>query len=240
MQALLRSLYVGVGKSLLEINKMLAARRLLQGNNRRLAQRALSSHAGDDEPNFLQTVELYFDKAAKMSKIDEATLAHIRATDGVLAVSFPIKRDDGSFEIVRGYRAHHSRHRLPLKGGIRFAPEVDLQEVEALAALMTYKCAVVDVPFGGAKGGIAVDPKKYSAAELERITRRYTMELYQRNYIGAHVDVPAPDMGSTPREMSWIYDTYRQFAHGDVNAMACVTGKPVSQGTFTSYYVKKC
>eukprot|EP00158_Paraphelidium_tribonemae_P005763 Partr_v1_DN27513_c3_g3_i1_m30220 putative glutamate dehydrogenase len=194
----------------------------------------LSSHSSESdstsEPNFLQSVEMFFDKAAKMSTVDEATLAHMKAPDSVLSVTFPIEREDGSFDIIRGYRAQHSRHRMPVKGGIRFSNAVDLQEVEALAALMTYKCAVVDVPFGGAKGGICIDPKGYSLHELERITRRYTLELCQKNFIGPGVDVPAPDVGTGPREMSWILDTYRQFHHNDVNSLACVTGKPVSQG----------
>jgi glutamate dehydrogenase (NAD(P)+) len=188
------------------------------------------SSKADNEPNFLESVEIYYDKAAKISKIDEATLSHMKATDSVLSVTFPIEREDGSFDIIKAYRAQHSKHKMPVKGGIRYSPEVDLQEVEALGALMTYKCAVVDVPFGGAKGGVCIDPRAYSVNELERITRRYAMELCQKNFLGAGVDVPAPDMGTGPREMSWIADTYRQFHHQDVNGIGCVTGKPVSQG----------
>ncbi|KAF9309123.1 glutamate dehydrogenase, partial [Linnemannia elongata] len=124
------------------------------------------------------------------------------AVDAVLSVKFPVEIDADTHIIIEGYRAQHSRHRLPCKGGIRFSDEVDLQEVEALASLMTYKCAVVDVPFGGAKGGVKLNPKKFTPAQLERITRRYTMELCQKNFIGPGVDVPAPDVGTGPREIS--------------------------------------
>ncbi|KAG0337749.1 glutamate dehydrogenase [Podila horticola] len=198
-------------------------------------KRCLSTHVtniacNDDEPGFLSSVEMFYDRAAKLSGVSEKTLTAIKAVDSVLSVKFPIEIDADTHIIVEGYRAQHSRHRLPSKGGIRFSEEVDLQEVEALASLMTFKCAVVDVPFGGAKGGVKLNPKKFTPAQLERITRRYTMELCQKNFIGPGIDVPAPDVGTGPREMSWIMDTYRQFNPQDVNAAGCVTGKPISLG----------
>jgi glutamate dehydrogenase (NAD(P)+) len=176
-------------------------------------------------------VKMNFDKAAKYTGIDEGLLNVIKACNSLLRVNFPLRRDDGSVEVIRGYRAQHKHHRLPCKGGIRYADEVDLQEVEALASLMTYKCAIVDVPYGGAKGGISINPKKYSLHELELITRRYTMELKKYGFIGPGVDVPAPDVGTGAREMSWIKDTYQMlYGMDDISAPACVTGKPLSQG----------
>ncbi|CAO3691604.1 unnamed protein product [Umbelopsis ramanniana] len=198
--------------------------------SRFLSTHATQSACEPDEPHFLQSVEMYYDDAARLSNVNPGTLGHIKAVDSLLRVTFPIETSDGKTDIIEGYRAQHSRHRLPVKGGIRFSDEVDLQEVEALAALMTFKCAVVDVPFGGAKGGIKIDPKKYTVEQLERITRRYTMELCQKKFIGPGVDVPAPDVGTGPREMSWIMDTYRQFNASDVDAAGCVTGKPIAQG----------
>ncbi|SAM00442.1 hypothetical protein [Absidia glauca] len=199
---------------------------LLRSMTTSATQVACESH----EPTFLQSVESYYDQAAKISNVNPGTLSHLRAVDSLLRVTFPIELGDGKYEVIEGYRAQHSRHRLPVKGGIRYSEEVDLQEVEALASLMTYKCAVVDVPFGGAKGGVKIDPRKYTVEQLERITRRFTMELCQKNFIGVGTDVPAPDVGTGPREMSWIVDTYRQFNPNDVNAAGCVTGKPLSQG----------
>ncbi|KAJ2258311.1 NADP-dependent glutamate dehydrogenase [Coemansia sp. RSA 454] len=184
---------------------------------------------GPEEPKFLQAVELYFDRASKHSTASPDTLRHIKSTDTVLSVTFPMEKN-GKTVMIRGYRSQHSRHRLPCKGGIRYSSEVDLQEVEALSALMTYKCAVVDVPFGGGKGGIMINPKDWTDAELERITRRFTLELCQKNFIGPGVDVPAPDVGTGPREMGWIADTYRNFYPQDVNGAACVTGKALSLG----------
>jgi glutamate dehydrogenase (NAD(P)+) len=142
---------------------------------------------------------------------------------------FPVKIGD-KIEVIKAYRVQHSHHKLPCKGGIRFALSVNLDEVMALAALMTYKCAIVNVPFAGAKGGITIDPKKYTAYELEKITRRYTSELIKKNFIGPGIDVPAPDYGTGEREMAWIVDTYTSMRPGEVDALGCVTGKPVTQG----------
>lgn len=180
-------------------------------------------------PMFAQ-VNKYFDKAAAYLDHSPGLLAQIKACNSVFRMSFPLKRDDGTIEVIHGWRAQHSVHRLPTKGGIRFAPQVDEDEVSALAALMTYKCALVDVPFGGAKGAVRVDPSKYSVDELERITRRYTYELFAKNLIGPGIDVPAPDYGTGPREMAWIVDTYATLAPGQIDALGCVTGKPVTQG----------
>lgn len=180
-------------------------------------------------PMFAQ-VNKYFDKAAAHLDLAPGLLAAIKACNSVYRMQFPLKRDDGTIEVINGWRAQHSVHRLPTKGGIRFAPQVDEDEVSALAALMTYKCALVDVPFGGAKGAVRIDPSKYSVDELERITRRYTYELFAKNLIGPGMDVPAPDMGTGPREMAWIVDTYATLARGEIDALGCVTGKPVTQG----------
>jgi glutamate dehydrogenase (NAD(P)+) len=180
-------------------------------------------------PSFFETVNIYFDKAAALTDYPPGLLEQIKGCSSVYAVQFPVRTSRG-YEVFSGWRVQHSHHRLPVKGGIRYAPEVDEDEIKALAALMTYKCAIVDVPFGGAKGGVRLDTKKYTVQELEQITRRYTAELIKKNFIGPGVDVPAPDYGTGPREMAWIYDTYSAFHPGAIDAMACVTGKPVTQG----------
>jgi glutamate dehydrogenase (NAD(P)+) len=180
--------------------------------------------------SFFGAVEKSFDKAAKFTKWEQGILEQIKACNAVYQMRFPIKRDDGSIEVIEAYRVQHSQHKSPCKGGIRFAAEVNQDEVMALASLMTYKCAIVNVPFGGGKGGIKINPRKYSTYELEKITRRYTAELIKKNFIGPGPDVPAPDYGTGEREMAWIVDTYSAMHPGEIDAAGCVTGKPVSQG----------
>lgn len=180
--------------------------------------------------SFFEQVNRMFDKAAAHTKHPEGLLQQIRMCNSVYQMEFPLKRDDGSIEVIKAWRAEHSHHKLPVKGGIRYAMNVNEDEVQALAALMTYKCAVVDVPFGGAKGGVMVDRSQYSEAEIERITRRYTFELVRKNFIGPGIDVPAPDYGTGAKEMAWILDTYSTLTTNPLDALACVTGKPVGQG----------
>ncbi len=182
------------------------------------------------EYSFFGAVSTSFDKASRFTKWDPGILEQIKACNAVYRMRFPIKRDDGSVEVIEAYRVQHSQHKTPCKGGIRFAAEVNQDEVMALAALMTFKCAIVNVPFGGAKGGIKINPKQYSAYELEKITRRYTAELIRKKFIGPGTDVPAPDYGTGEREMAWILDTYLAMHPGEIDAAGCVTGKPVTQG----------
>jgi len=181
------------------------------------------------EYSFFDAVCASFDKAAGYTKFDKGTLEQIKQCNSVLRMHFPVKIGD-KIEVIKAYRVQHSHHKLPCKGGIRFSNMVNLDEVMALAALMTYKCAIVNVPFGGAKGGIAINPRDYDAYTLEKITRRYTAELDKKHFIGPGEDVPAPDYGTGEREMSWILDTYMALHPGEVDAMACVTGKPITQG----------
>ncbi|NBX27503.1 MAG: Glu/Leu/Phe/Val dehydrogenase [Chitinophagia bacterium] len=164
--------------------------------------------------SFFEGVERNFDKAAKYTRFEQGILEQIKACNSVYRMKFPVRIGD-SVEVIEAYRIQHSHHKLPCKGGIRYSMDVNQDEVMALSALMTYKCAIVNVPFGGAKGGIKINPKKYTPYELEKITRRYTAELVKKNFIGAG---------------SWIADTYASLKPGDVDAMGCVTGKPVSQG----------
>jgi len=181
-------------------------------------------------PPFFAQVNALFDRGAALLDLPTGLLAQIKACNAVYHVSFPLKRDDGTIEVIHGWRAHHSSHRSPVKGGIRLTENASEDEVTALAALMTYKCALMDLPYGGAKGAIKVEKKEYSEAELERIIRRYTFELVQRNCIGPGVDVPGPDMGVGTREIAWMADTYLALSSSELNGMAAVTGKPITQG----------
>ncbi len=182
------------------------------------------------ENGFFEQVNRRFDIAAKFTDHDPGLLKQIKVCNGICSLAFPLKKDDGSIEVIHAWRAEHSHHKLPVKGGIRYAANVEAEEVKGLAALMTYKCALVDVPFGGAKGGVRIARWKYSDQEIERITRRYTFELVQKNYIGPGLDVPAPDYGTTQREMGWIADAFEAMTADKLHALACVTGKPMAQG----------
>ncbi|HXH99058.1 MAG TPA: Glu/Leu/Phe/Val dehydrogenase [Sphingobacteriaceae bacterium] len=183
--------------------------------------------ASHPEIDFFGDVCEFFDHAAQFTNHPSGLLDQIKSCNSVYRFRFPIRRGDG-FEVIDAWRVEHSHHKSPTKGGIRYSEMVNENEVMALAALMTYKCAIVNVPFGGAKGGIKIDPKKYTVAELETITRRYTVELIKKNFIGPGIDVPAPDYGSGEREMSWIADTYYTMNPGQLDALGCVTGKPLA------------
>jgi glutamate dehydrogenase (NAD(P)+) len=183
------------------------------------------------EPRFLENVKQFLAKASANTKIPADMLAYIESCNSVIRFNIPLKMDDGTIRTVPCYRAQHSTHHLPTKGGTRYSEHIDLQEVEALASLMTFKLAIADVPFGGAKGGVKVDPRKLSKGELERVTRRYTMELIKKGFIGAAVDCLGPDMGTDEQVMTWIKDTYQQVkGEQDINAEGCCTGKYIRQG----------
>jgi glutamate dehydrogenase (NAD(P)+) len=179
--------------------------------------------------SFRQSVDHMVDRALSLMELDPGIANAIKSCTSVLQVSFPVEIR-GKVELFTGWRAVHSIHRLPAKGGLRYSQNVDQQEVEALAALMTYKCAIVDVPFGGSKGGLYINPKDYSRNELKLITRRFARELAAAGFLNPATNVPAPDMGTGQREMAWIADTYKHLYPEDVNALACVTGKPVAHG----------
>ncbi len=188
-----------------------------------------ATSAQQEDLNLNNIVEKQFDRAAAFLKFPDGLLRQIKTCNTVYMFQFPVRFGE-SYEIFSGWRAEHSQHKKPTKGGIRYSEFVTQEEVMALAALMTYKCAIVDVPFGGAKGGVQLDPRKYSPKQLEKITRRYTAELIRKGFIGPGIDVPAPDYGTGEREMAWIADTYDAFHPGEIDNVGCVTGKPVSQG----------
>ena len=179
--------------------------------------------------SFQDSVARMVDHALSLIDLPEGAGEALKSCASVVQVSFPV-RLGSRFEVFTGWRALHSAHRLPAKGGLRFSPDMDQDHAEALAALMTYKCAVVDVPFGGSKGGLRIDPRQYDESDLERITRRFARELIRRGYISPAENVPAPDLGTSQREMAWILDTYKDLHPEDLNHIACVTGKPIELG----------
>ncbi|MFY9245593.1 Glu/Leu/Phe/Val family dehydrogenase [Roseicyclus sp.] len=184
-------------------------------------------HAG--EPSFRQSVDLMFNRAAALMDLPPGLSEKIRVCNATYIVRFGV-RLRGEIRTFTGYRSVHSEHMEPVKGGIRYALAVNQDEVEALAALMTYKCALVEAPFGGSKGGLCIDPREYDEDELEKITRRFAYELIKRDLINPAQNVPAPDMGTGPREMAIIADQYARMHTTDINARACVTGKPIHAG----------
>jgi glutamate dehydrogenase (NAD(P)+) len=183
----------------------------------------------ENPTTFLQSVDRSFNRAASALDLPKGLARQIRTCNAICEMKFGVEIQ-GGYEIFTGWRATHSEHVLPAKGGIRYAPFADQQEVEALAALMTYKCSIVSVPYAGSKGALKIDPKKYSIEELEHITRRFAQELDKRGLLGPGINVPAPDMGTGQRMMSWIADEYQKLHPSDINAQGCVTGKPVHFG----------
>jgi glutamate dehydrogenase (NAD(P)+) len=182
-----------------------------------------------NEPSFRESVDMMFNRAVALLDLPPGLEEKIRVCNATYTVRFGV-RLRGKIETFTGYRSVHSEHMEPVKGGIRFAMGVNQDEVEALAALMTYKCALVEAPFGGSKGGLRIDPRQYDEHELELITRRFAYELIKRDLIDPAQNVPAPDMGTGEREMAWIADQYARMNTTDINAKACVTGKPLNAG----------
>ncbi|QDC10218.1 Glu/Leu/Phe/Val dehydrogenase [Oceanicola sp. D3] len=185
--------------------------------------------APKNEPTFRQSVDMMFNRAVALMDLPPGLEEKIRVCNATYTVRFGV-RLRGKIETFTGYRSVHSEHMEPVKGGIRFALSVNQDEVEALAALMTYKCALVEAPFGGSKGGLCINPRDYDEEEMERITRRFAYELIKRDLINPAQNVPAPDMGTSEREMAWIADQYKRMNTTDINGAACVTGKPINGG----------
>ncbi len=185
--------------------------------------------SNQNEPSFRESVDMMFNRAVALLDLPPGLEEKIRVCNATYTVRFGV-RLRGKIETFTGYRSVHSEHMEPVKGGIRFAMGVNQDEVEALAALMTYKCALVEAPFGGSKGGLRIDPRQYDEHELELITRRFAYELIKRDLIDPAQNVPAPDMGTGEREMAWIADQYARMHTTDINARACVTGKPLNAG----------
>jgi glutamate dehydrogenase (NAD(P)+) len=182
-----------------------------------------------NEPSFRESVDMMFNRAVALMDLKPGLVEKIRVCNATYTVRFGV-RLRGDIKTFTGYRSVHSEHMEPVKGGIRYSLGVNQDEVEALAALMTYKCALVEAPFGGSKGGLCIDPREYEVHELEMITRRFAFELIKRDLINPAQNVPAPDMGTGEREMAWIADQYKRMHTTDINGAACVTGKPINAG----------
>jgi glutamate dehydrogenase (NAD(P)+) len=180
--------------------------------------------------SFRENVSQMVDQALENLDLPFGMTEQIKSCKAVLEVQFPVRMENGEYQTFHGWRAVHSDHRLPVKGGIRYAPNVNQDEVMALATLMTYKCAIVNVPFGGSKGGLKINPRNYTEQELEHITRRFAKELINKGFINPGANVPAPDMGTGEREMAWIADVYKAIHPTDINYFAATTGKPVTNG----------
>ncbi len=189
----------------------------------------MSGERKENSASFTQNVNQMVDRAVRVLDLDPGIAKAIKACSAIIQVTFPVEIK-GKLEVFTGWRAVHSTHRLPAKGGLRFATIVNQDEIEALAALMTYKCAIVDVPFGGSKGGLSIDPSRYDRDEMQRITRRFARELARKGFLSPATNVPAPDVGTGEREMAWVADTYKHLFPDDINYLACVTGKPVAHG----------
>ena len=178
---------------------------------------------------FLKSVSKMFDDAIEILGVEPGLAKQIKSCNSTHTIRFGVKLRKG-IKVFTGWRSVHSEHLEPVKGGIRYSPAVNASEVEAMAALMTFKNAVIDVPFGGSKGGLKITPSKYDDEDLEKITRRFTEELVKRGLISPSLNVPAPDMGTGKKEMAWIADEYKRLNPQDINAYACVTGKPENMG----------
>ena len=187
------------------------------------------SMKNNSDLSFRESVDVMFNRAVSLMDLSPGLEEKIRVCNATYTVRFGV-RLRGEIHTFTGYRSVHSEHMEPVKGGIRYALSVNQDEVEALAALMTFKCALVETPFGGSKGGLCIDPKEWDEEELEQITRRFAYELIKRDLISPSQNVPAPDMGTGEREMAWIADQYQRMHTTDINAKACVTGKPISAG----------
>ena len=192
---------------------------------------AQMSYKAEGEPEFLDIVKINYKKAGELAEFDEDQMNFFRSCDATIKVTIPLTREDGSVSCIEGFRAHHKRYLLPTKGGTRLSHEADIHEVQALSALMTVKNAVVGIPYGGGKGAIKIRKSDFTPRELEKIIRRYTVELYKKNFISPSIDCPGPDVGTGETEMNWMKDTYETLCGtNEPKASAIVTGKSITQG----------